>query len=136
MTRGRPPKKAATEALPCAERRGSVVELPGTSGIPYDLMIFSPLSIVFVKVKRMRARVQGPLDAESKYSSEIRALRVLPESPVAIKELWVLSSHAVWQYFRIFPDRVVEIRSDGTFVGGSGQDEGQQTGITDSREGG
>jgi len=117
MTRGRPPKKAAKEALPCAERRGGVVEIPDTSGMPYDLMIFSPLSIVFVKVKRMRARVQGPKDAERKYSSEARALRVMPESTVAQKELWVLSSHAVWQYFRVLPDRVVEIRGDGTFVG-------------------
>jgi hypothetical protein len=122
MTRGRPPRKAAKEALPCADRRGGVVEIPDTSGMPYDLMIFSPLSIVFVKVKRMRARVQGPKDAGRKYPSEIRALRLLPESTVAQKELWVLSSHAVWQYFRVLPDRVEEIRGDGTFVGGNGQD--------------
>jgi hypothetical protein len=96
-------------------------------------MIFSPICIIFVKVKRMRAQVQGAKDAESKYSSEIRALRVLPESPVAMKELWVLSSHAVWQYFRIFPDRLIEIRSDGSFVVGSGQDKCDLTGITDSQ---
>ena len=135
MTRGRPPKKAATEALPCAERRGGVV-VPGTSELPCDLMIFSPSCIVFVKVKRMRARVQGPRDAESKYSLEIRALRVLPESPVAMKELWVLSSHAVWQYFRILPDRLVEIRINGTFVGDCGKDGGKQPGIIDCCEGG
>ncbi len=127
MTRGRPPKKAATEALPCAGRRGGVVELPGTSGIPCDLMIFSPVSIVFVKVMRMRAMVQGPKDADRKYSPEVRALRVLPESTVAHKELWVLSSHAVWQYFRVLPDRVVEIRGDGTTVGGNGRDEQVRT---------
>jgi hypothetical protein len=77
-------------------------------------MIFSPSGIVFVKVKRMRAKIQGPADVEINYRPEIRALRMVPESGAALVELWILSSHAVWQYFRILPDSSVEIRDNGT----------------------
>jgi len=116
MTRGRPPKKAVKEAIEPARGRGSVVELPDTGGLPYDLMIFSSSCIVFVKVKRMRAHVQGPPDVEMKYSHEIRALRILPESGAARMELWILSSHTRWQYFRVLPDSIVEIRDNGTAI--------------------
>ena len=121
MTRGRPPKKAAAEALECARRRGGVVEIPYTSGLPFDLLIISPACIAFVKVMRMRARVQGPPDALDKFGSVIRELRIVPESTVAVMELWVLSSHTTWQYFRVMAERIVEIRGDGTTVAGSGK---------------
>lgn len=121
MTRGRRPKKAATEALECARCRGGVVEIPDTSGLPFDLLIISPVCIAFIKVMRMRARVQGPPDALGKFGSVIRELRIVPESAVAVMELWVLSSHTTWQYFRVMPDRIGEIRSDGTPIAGSGQ---------------
>jgi len=70
---------------------------------------------------RMRAKVRGPQDALGKFGLVIRALRIVPESAVAVMELWVLSSHTTWQFFRIMPDRIVEIRCDGTLVAGSGQ---------------
>ena len=124
MTRGRPPKKAVKEALEPARGRGSVVELPDTSGLPCDLMIFSPSCIVFVKVKRMRAKVQGPPEVEIRYGSEVRALRVLPKSSAAVMELWILSSHTMWQYFHILSDTSVELRDDGTPLAGTGQSTG------------
>jgi hypothetical protein len=100
------------------------VELPDTSGLPWDLMIFSPSCIVFVKVKRMRALVRGPPDVAIKYGPEIRALRILPESGAALKELWILSSHMVWQFFRILPGSIVEIREDGAGVTCTGKSSG------------
>jgi hypothetical protein len=121
MTRGRPPKKAAAEALECARRRGGVLEIPDTTGLPFDLLIISPACIAFVKVMRMRARVQGPPDVLGKFGSVIRELRIVPESAVAMVELWVLSSHTTWQYFRVMPDRIVEMRSDGSTIDGTGQ---------------
>jgi hypothetical protein len=117
MTRGRPPKKAVKEAGEPARGRGSMVELPDTCGLPCDLMIFSPSCIVFVRVKRMRALVRGPPDVAIKYGPEIRALRILPESGAARMELWILSSHTVWQFFRILPGSIVEIREDGAVTG-------------------
>ena len=121
MTRGRPPKKAAAEALECARSRGSVFEIPDTSGLPFDFLIFSPVCIAFVKVMRMRGRVQGPPDALDKFCSVIRELRIVPKSAVTVMELWVLSSHTTWQYFWVKPDKIVEIRSDGSLVAGTGQ---------------
>jgi hypothetical protein len=95
------------------------VEIPDTSGLPFDLLIFSPACIAFVKVMRMRGRVTDPPDALVYQSgSVIRKLRIVPKSAVAVMELWVLSSHATWQYFRVMPDRIVEIRSDGSMTGG------------------
>lgn len=96
------------------------MELPDTSGLPCDLMIFFPSGIVFVKVKRMRTKVQGPPDVENKFCSEVRELRVLPNSSAAVMELWILSSHMVWQYFRVLPGSIVEIRDDGTPISGTG----------------
>jgi hypothetical protein len=87
-------------------------------------MIFSSSYIVFVKVKRMRALVQGPPDVAIKYGPEIRALRILPESGAALTELWILSSHTVWQFFRILPDSIVEVREDGAGVTGTGTSTG------------
>jgi len=95
------------------------VEIPDTSGLPFDLLIFSPACIAFVKVMRMRGRVTDPPDALVYQSgSVIRKLRIVPESAVAVMELWILSSHTTWQYFRVMPDRIVEIRSDGSMTGG------------------
>jgi hypothetical protein len=87
-------------------------------------MIFSPSCIVFVKVKRMRALVQGPPDVAIKYGPEIRALRILPESGAAVTELWILSSHTVWQFFRVLPDSIVEIREDGADIASPGTSSG------------
>jgi hypothetical protein len=38
-------------------------------------------------------------------------------------ELWILSSHRVWQYFRILPGSIGEIREDGAEI--------TETGTTD-----
>jgi hypothetical protein len=94
-----------------------MVELPDTCGLPFDFMIFSPSCIVFVKVKRMRALIEGPRDVAIKFGPEIRALRILPESGAAVTELWILSSHTVWQFFRILPGSIVVIRDDGAVTG-------------------
>ncbi|GEM_PF-5325153 len=67
---------------------GGVLEIPDTSGLPFDLLIFSPACIAFVKVMRMRARVTDPPDALVYQSgSVIRKLRIVPESAVAVMEL-------------------------------------------------
>ena len=124
MTRGRPPKKAVKEAGEPARGRGSMVELPDNCGLPCDLMIFSASRIAFVKVKRMRALVRGPPDVAIKYGPEIRALRILPESGAALMELWILSSHRVWQFFRVLPDSIVEIREDGADIASPGTSTG------------
>jgi hypothetical protein len=80
-------------------------------------MIYVTGFIIFVGVKRMHARVDGPAGAAREARVLIRELRDLPGNDVAILELWILSSHATWQHFRILPDRIIEIRPDGTVSG-------------------
>jgi len=104
MTRGRKAQSAAEAALPLALRRGSVKEIPMASGLPYCLMIYVTGLIIFVAVKRMHARVDGPAGAAREARVLIRELRDLPGNDVAVLELWILSSHATWQHFRILPD--------------------------------
>ena len=96
------------------------------SGLPYDLMIYCAMFIIFVKVKRVQARIDGPEQAEWEFRRLIRDLRMLPPSPVAVLELWVISSHKTWQHFLILPDRVIEIRGDGTPAGSAGTPKGGQ----------
>ncbi|WP_321508176.1 hypothetical protein [uncultured Methanoregula sp.] len=114
MTRGRPPLKAAKAAHPCARERGSVVELTGACELPADFYIVTRTATIFVKVKRVRAKVAGEEDAAIQFRPLIRSMRLLPQGPVTFIELWGLSPHQTWQYFRILPDRIIEIRGDGS----------------------
>jgi hypothetical protein len=97
------------------------VEIPETSGLPFDLITISPSWNAFVRVKRMPARVTGLQDTEVLSGSGIREPRILTGSAGAVTELRVLLSHTMWQYFRIVPDRIPWIRGDRTPVAPTGQ---------------
>ena len=45
--------------------------------------------------------------------------RIMPESAVSARELWVLAPHGTWQFFRITAEAVTEIRSDGSAMPGT-----------------
>lgn len=113
MTRGRPPIKAVTAALVYARERGRVAGLTEHSGLPVDFIIITRPATIFVKVKRVRGRLDGPEDAAFQFRAVIRSLRLFPQGPVACVELWVLSSRNHIQFFRILPDTIIETRSDG-----------------------
>ncbi|MDO9326306.1 MAG: hypothetical protein Q7T80_15250 [Methanoregula sp.] len=114
MTRGRPPTIAIKDALWCARMRGNVVELPESVRLPVDFFIIAMKMTIFVKVKRVRARIDGGEDAAIQFRPVIRRLRLFPQSPAALVELWVLSSCRTWQFFRILPEGILEIRPDGS----------------------
>jgi len=120
MTRGRPPVKAVKEAIGMAKSRGGVWEVPENAGLPFDFVIFSLFCTWFVKVRRTRSNVSGPQDILHLCSAVIREFRMMPESAVSARELWTLSPHGTWQFFRITADAVTEIRNDGTIVPGTG----------------
>jgi len=125
MTRGRPPVKAVKEAIEMAKSRGGVWEVPENAGLPFDFVIFSGFCTWFVKVRRTRSNVSAPPEILLLCSATIRELRTLPESAAAARELWALSPHGTWQFFRITADAVAEVRSDGSIVPGT---------VTDSPE--
>jgi hypothetical protein len=79
-----------------------------------DLTVFCAYVTVFVKVKRSRSNIRDLRDITAQYSREIM-------------QLWVLSPHGSWSYYRVYDDAIVEIRCDGTVITGSGGDAAQKT---------
>ena len=131
MTRGRPARRATGEALPVARLRGGVLEIPEASGLPFEFEIFCPSTIVYVKVKRVRTMIREIPELEHEHGPVIRQLRAVPESLARTLEIWILSSHKKFQFFRVLPDRVTEVRSDGSIISGSGPGSGASPGTTD-----
>ncbi|MFA4826333.1 MAG: hypothetical protein WC593_14370 [Methanoregula sp.] len=119
MTRGRPPVKAVKEAIEMAKSRGGVWEVPENAGLPFDIVIFSGFCTWFVKVRRTRSNVTEPPEIRQLCSATIRELRTLPESAASARELWTLSPHGTWQFFRITAEAVAEVRRDGSLLPGT-----------------
>jgi hypothetical protein len=120
MTRGRPPVKAVKEAIGMAKSRGGVWEVPENAGLPFDFVIFSLFCTWFVKIRHTRSNVSAPEEILNLCNAVIREFRMMPESAVSARELWTLSPHGTWQFFRITADAIIEIRSDGSMIPGTG----------------
>jgi hypothetical protein len=103
-----------------SDRKIPLWEVPENAGLPFDFVIFSLFCTWFVKIRRTRSNVSGPQDILHLCSAVIREFRMLPESAVSARELWTLSPHGTWQFFRITADAVTEIRSDGSTMPGTG----------------
>jgi len=115
MTRGRPPRQAIREAKAIAEKLGTIVEIPCSSGSPADLMIFCTHVTFYIRVKRTRSHISDIADIVGKYKKELLFLCTIPLTDVAIRELWVRSPRGSWQYFRLLKDGIMEIRNDGHY---------------------
>lgn len=120
MTKGRPSIKALEIATGMAKSRGRLWEAPAKAGLPFDFIIFSGFCTWFVKVRRTRSNVSAPPELLLLCTAAIRGLRQMPGSEVSARELWTLSPHGTWQFFRIADDAVMELRSDGTIMSGTG----------------
>jgi hypothetical protein len=119
MTRGRPPVKAVKEAIGMAKIRSGVWEVPENTGLPFDFVIFSGFCIWFIKVRRTRSNLSELWHILQLCNADIHDFRMMPESAVSVRELWVLAPHGTWQFFRILADGVTEIRSDGSTMPGT-----------------
>ena len=119
MTRGRPPVKAVKEAIEMAKIRGLVWEVPENAGLPFDFVIFSGFCTWFIKVRRTRSNLSELWDILQLCNADIHDFRMMPESAVSARELWVLAPHGTWQFFRITAEAVTEIRSDGSAMPGT-----------------
>jgi len=127
MTRGPQPQKAIQKAHDIGSRRGTVMDTLYASENLIDLTVFCAYVTVFVKVKRSRSNIRDLRDITAQYSREIMQLRKIPQTVVAYRELWVLSPHGSWAYYRICDDAIFEIRCDGTVITGSVGDAAQKT---------
>ena len=127
MTRGPQPNRAIEEAREVGSQRGTVMDKLYAGEDLVDFTIFCAYVVVFVKVKRSRSNIRDLRDLTAQYRREILRLRKIPQTVVAYRELWVLSPHGSWAYYRIYDEAIVEIRCDGTVITGSREDTAQKT---------
>lgn len=119
MTRGPLPKKAIAQAREIALGRGPVLGTGDLTEPQCDLLIFSPGCTAYVHIRRIRTHVTSLQDFAREFGEDIGRLRRLPQTPVTSREIWVLSPWNAWQYFRIYDDRLAEIRRDGATLAGT-----------------
>ncbi len=93
--------------------------VPENAGLPFDFVIFSGFCTWFIKVRRTRSNLSELWDILQLCTADIHDFRIMPESAVSARELWVLAPHGTWQFFRITADAVTEILSDGSAMPGT-----------------
>ncbi|HUH78286.1 MAG TPA: hypothetical protein VLY83_00165 [Methanoregula sp.] len=113
MTHGPKPRKAIDEAWEIASRRGPVLDTSAMPRFPGDLLLFAGTLIVFIKVKRIRTRMTEPWEIDRLFREAVRELRAVPVHPAVCREIHVLAPWGAWQYFRIDPEGIVEVRRNG-----------------------
>ena len=113
MTRGRPPLQAQKDATPIAGKRGEVWPYQPKSGSTCDFTIMSPGQVAFVCVKQIRRLRCTTVELTRKFPEIITALRLITDSPVISRELWIRSPKGVWRFFRINHELLTELGNDG-----------------------
>jgi len=112
MTKGRPPLQALKEAKTIAKRQGELCQNTKGRGILYDFAVYLALVTIHVRVRRTRMIAITPAEVLSAYGRDITRLRRVPATAVSIRELWVRTSAATWQYFLVLDDQIVEIPAE------------------------
>jgi hypothetical protein len=126
MTRGPQPLLALQEAHAIGSKRGTVMDPSYTRDTRADLTIFCPHAVIFVTIKRTRSHIRDIQDITSHYRREIAQLRRIPRTAVVYCELWVRSQRGSWLFYRVNPDAIFEIRSDGTAMSEPMEDAGSK----------
>jgi hypothetical protein len=109
MTRGPKPRQALLEAEAIAWRRGQVLMYSGQRGPVFDLIVFTSLFTIFIRVKRTRTEYITVDDILADCRRELSRLCCIPETAVVMCELWVRSPKGRWRYFLVTRDGAVEI---------------------------
>ena len=109
MTRGPKPRQALLEAEAIAFRRGKVLMYSGQRGPVFDLIVFTSLFTIFIRVKRTRTEYITAGEILADCRRELSRLRCIPETAVVMCELWVRSPKGRWRYFLVTRDGAVEI---------------------------
>ena len=113
MTRGRPPLQAQKNAVLIARNRGEVWPYQPKSGSTCDFTIMSHGRVAFVCVKHIRRLRCTTVELTRKFPDTIAALRLIADSPVISRELWIRSPKGVWRFFRINDESFTELGNDG-----------------------
>ena len=113
VTPGPLPREAIRQAIGQAATRGTVMDRDLFQRTRLGFILFCLNLTVFVRVRRSRSHILRPEDVAAEFALEVRQLRSIPLTNVVARELWLLAPWGTWQYFRIFDDRIIEIRSNG-----------------------
>ncbi|MDD1687848.1 hypothetical protein [Methanoregula sp.] len=112
MTRGPPPGVGLKEAKALANRQGKFCQNTKGRGILYDFAIYLAFFTIHVRVRRTRMIAITPAEVLFAYGRDIARLRRVPVTAVSLRELWVRTSAATWQYFLVLDDQIVEIPAE------------------------
>jgi hypothetical protein len=88
MTQGRKPLIALDEAEGIGRTRGQVLSTPGKREDYFDLVLFTELLTVFIRVKRSITHISDPKEILAMYRREIIRLRMVTLTAVVARELF------------------------------------------------
>jgi len=109
MTRGRPPYLSIKEAKTIALRQGKLCENTKGRGLLYDFAIHLALTIIYVRVKRIKREARTIEEILDACGTDIARIRRVPATAGLVRELWVRCPDGSWRFFIVLEDRVVEI---------------------------
>lgn len=112
MTRGPPPGVGLREAKALANRQGKFCQNTKDRGILYDFAVYLAFVTIHVRVRRTRMIAITPAEVLYAYGRDIARLRRVPATAVSLRELWVRTSAATWQYFLVLDAQIVEIPAE------------------------
>jgi hypothetical protein len=100
------------EAKALANRQGKFCQNTKGRGILYDFAVYLALVTIHVRVRRTRMIAITPAEVLFAYGRDITRLRRVPATAVSLRELWVRTSAATWQYFLVLDDQIAEIPAE------------------------
>jgi len=122
MTRGRPPNRGISDALPFARARGLVMEIRQNGETPAELVISADGKVVFVRIRRAEPFRRTPEELDAEHRESLTQLRAIPGSATILREFWAYSKYGTWRFFRVEDTGLVENGRDGRPLGARGME--------------
>lgn len=116
MTRGRKPLTALREAERIAQKRGEVRHFAHEREMICPFMIFTTVSVVFVRIRRVRRLRMTAALIESEALEDLAILRSIAYAAGIARELWICSPKGSFRFFRVLDTSLMEFTRDGRMV--------------------
>jgi hypothetical protein len=118
MSRGPPSRRALAEAIPIAQRRGTIQMAGRGPEKMYDFTIVSSIPVAFVRVTSCTRIHVLIAELAVEFQDELLQLRMITRHDTISRELWVRSRHGTWRFFRLAGECLVELERDGQILAG------------------
>lgn len=116
MTRGRKPLTALREAERIAHKRGEVRHFAHEREMICPFVIFTAVSVVFVRIRRVRRLRCTPAQLEGEAAEDLAILRSIAYAAGISRELWICSPKGSFRFFRVLDTSLMEFTRDGRMV--------------------